>query len=98
MKTAVVLVLLVAAGLSGCYAIPVSGTYVADCYDCVPPPRTRVYYGSPAYVYDYWTPLAFVTGAALGYALSDGHVYVRHGVRRWGHHNHGHRHWPRGHR
>lgn len=94
MKTAVALALLVAAGLSGCYAIPVSETYVADCYDCGAPPRTRVYYGSPAYVYDYWTPLAFVTGAALGYALSDG-VYVRHGVRSWGHHNHGHGHWPR---
>jgi hypothetical protein len=70
--------------LTGCYAVPVSDTYVADCYDCdgtFPPTRTY----SHAYVYDYWTPLALVSGLAIGYALGDNHGYSHYG--------HGHRGW-----
>lgn len=76
--------------ITGCYVMPVSETYATDCVDCsYPVPRTRYYTG----YYDYWTPFAFIGGAALGYALGDNHhyhhSYPRHGYaygHSYGHH------------
>lgn len=70
--------------LAGCYVMPVSETYATDCVDCsYPAPRTRYYTG----YYDYWTPFAFIGGAALGYALGDNHHY-HHSYQGYGHGRH----------